>query len=338
MMRNLMTLAVLLLPLLIGAQNLEVQGKAKITEMDKVNTADSVVVRLADGTLGVRDKSTLTHDINDPVNAQDATTKAYVDALITQLMNDFANSNETFTSPTTGTVTDSEGNGYNILKIGGEQAPASKSLDGGTSNVVIPTVGPQWWMVENLRATKYNDGTPIPLIIDSMPWAALSTPGHCWYNNDSLTNAGTYGALYNYYAVADTNSRNVCPSGWHVSTDSEWKGLENYLKDNGYGYGGNASFIAKSLASQMGWNYSVTAGTPGNDQVNNNSSGFTGFAGGCRNSGGSYADMNRFGYWWCPTELDFEAKWHVLVFSYASLITNYSGDKPRGFSIRCVRD
>ncbi|MBK8505888.1 MAG: DUF1566 domain-containing protein [Saprospiraceae bacterium] len=59
-MRNQMTLPVLLLPLLIGAQNLEVQGKAKISEMDKINTADSVVVHLPDGTLGVRDVSTLT--------------------------------------------------------------------------------------------------------------------------------------------------------------------------------------------------------------------------------------------------------------------------------------
>ncbi|MCB0669741.1 MAG: DUF1566 domain-containing protein [Saprospiraceae bacterium] len=42
------------------SQNLQVEGNARISEMNKDNTADSVVVRLSDGSLGVRDVSTLT--------------------------------------------------------------------------------------------------------------------------------------------------------------------------------------------------------------------------------------------------------------------------------------
>jgi hypothetical protein len=56
-------------------------------------------------------------------------------------------------------------------------------------------------MVENLRTTRYNDGTAIPLVTDDTEWKKLTTPGYCWYNNDQATYGSTYGALYNWYAV-----------------------------------------------------------------------------------------------------------------------------------------
>ena len=71
-------------------------------------------------------------------------------------------------------VTDRDGNSYNVVKI-----------------------GDQVWMKENLATTKYNDGTPIPLVKDNTAWSNLSIPGYCYYNNDSLTYATTYGPLYN---------------------------------------------------------------------------------------------------------------------------------------------
>jgi uncharacterized protein (TIGR02145 family) len=81
-------------------------------------------------------------------------------------------------------------------------------------------------MKENLRATKYNDGTPIPLVTENDAWKALTTPAYCFMNNDTA-NAKPYGALYNWYVV--NSSRNVCPVGWHVPTHNEWQTLVDYL-------------------------------------------------------------------------------------------------------------
>jgi uncharacterized protein (TIGR02145 family) len=83
-------------------------------------------------------------------------------------------------------------------------------------------------MLENLRATSFNDGTPIPNITENIEWDALTTPGYCWYENN-MDNKDVHGALYNWYAV---NTGKLCPEGWHVPTDTEWNKLFAYLWDN----------------------------------------------------------------------------------------------------------
>ncbi|MFY0690217.1 MAG: BspA family leucine-rich repeat surface protein, partial [Cyclobacteriaceae bacterium] len=103
------------------------------------------------------------------------------------------------------------------------------------SGVVI---GTQVWMGENLATSKYNDGTTIPKVTDNTAWSNLTTPGYAWYDNDSATNAPTYGALYNWYAV---ETGELCPTGWHVPSDTEWTTLEDYLIANGYNYDGTTS-------------------------------------------------------------------------------------------------
>ncbi len=78
-----------------------------------------------------------------------------------------------------GTVTDVDGNEYQTVRIGN-----------------------QVWMAENLRTTKYNDGTAIPLVTDSAAWAALTTPGYCNYSNTTNANIiKKYGSFYNWYVV-----------------------------------------------------------------------------------------------------------------------------------------
>ena len=86
-------------------------------------------------------------------------------------------------------------------------------------------------MAENLKTTKYRDGTSIPLVTENTAWLNLTTPGYCWYNNDAAHYKSTYGALYNWYVLnAGSNGwKNVCPTGWHVPTDAEWTTLTTYL-------------------------------------------------------------------------------------------------------------
>lgn len=87
-------------------------------------------------------------------------------------------------------------------------------------------IGTQTWMAENLRTTRYNDNSEIPLVSDKSAWEQLLTPGYCWYENNEEVYKNIFGALYNGYAV---NTGKLCPSGWHVPSDNEWKTLEVYL-------------------------------------------------------------------------------------------------------------
>ena len=140
------------------------------------------------------------------------------------------------------------------------------------------TIGTQTWTVENLKTSKYNDGTKIPLVTDGTTWGNLTTPGYCWHNNDAATNKATYGALYNWYAV---NTGKLAPSGWHVPTDAEWTTLENYLIAHGYNYDSTTTGnkIAKALAAQTYWTTYSTTGTIGCNLSTNNRSGFFGPSG-----------------------------------------------------------
>jgi uncharacterized protein (TIGR02145 family) len=213
-----------------------------------------------------------------------------------------------------GTVTDVDGNVYNFI-----------------------TIGTQTWMVENLKTTKYNDGTSIPLVTDLTAWSILTTPGYCWYNN-ATANKSIYGALYNWYTV---NSGKLAPNGWHVPTDAEWTTLENYLIANGYNYDGTTTGnkIAKSLAATTGWNSYSGTGTIGNDLTKNNSSGFAGLPGGYRDSGGAFGSIGYFGRWWSSSEGSTSNAWFHYLGYYSSDVGRYDGDEMQyGFSVRCLRD
>ena len=126
-------------------------------------------------------------------------------------------------------------------------------IDGNKYNTV--TIGDQLWMAENLRTTKYNDNTPIPLVTGNSEWTAMSGPGFSWYNNDPASYKTRYGALYNWYTLDDASNggKNVCPIGWQVPSDEEWTTLSDYLSENGYGYDDDETDIAKSMAAVVSW-------------------------------------------------------------------------------------
>lgn len=197
-------------------------------------------------------------------------------------------------------------------------------IDGNTYKTVI--IGTQTWMAENLKVTKYNDGTSIPNVTGATEWYESTTGALCDYENTSL-NSETYGKLYNWYTV---NTDKLCPTGWHVPTDAEWTTLTNYLGGEG---------IAGGKLKETGtthWD------SPNIDATNE--SGFTALPGGFRNyHGGAYGSIGHVGYWWSATEyLDSE----ILV-NYAlpriiqkgnSSVGKYPKPKGYGFSVRCVKD
>ena len=175
-------------------------------------------------------------------------------------------------------------------------------------------IGTQIWMMENLRATKYNDGTDIPNVTGT--WSGLTG---VWCNYDNNTSYGnTYGKLYNWHAV---NTGKLAPQGWHIPTDAEWTTLSNYL--------GGESVAGGKMKSVTGWDSPNTGAT--------NSSGFSALPGGYRDNNGLVDLAGRGALWWSSTQDDASRAWAIgLLYNYSNLIRD-TNSKNFGFSVRCVR-
>jgi uncharacterized protein (TIGR02145 family) len=201
---------------------------------------------------------------------------------------------------TYGTVTDIDGNVYKTI-----------------------TIGTQTWMAENLKVTRYRNGDTISKITDATPWSNLIAGAYCIYNNN--TDKGTtYGKLYNWYALLDT--RNICPTGWHVPIDTEWETLYTYL--GGY----------ESITSDKMRETGITHWAYINDGATN-ASGFTAIPGGMRDFGGLFTDVGQMGFWWSSAPAgDYYNLDAVYYYIDNSGVARGVGSKKNGMSLRCVKD
>lgn len=234
-------------------------------------------------------------------------------------VNDKVVTKENFNDKETGTVTDADGNVYHTVKIGN-----------------------QVWTVENLRTTKYNDGTNIPNVTGKVEWSELSSGAYCYfynYHNGSVANVDKYGALYNWHAV---NTGKLAPSGWHVPTDAEWTVLENYLIANGYNWDGTTTDnkISKSLAlvTKTDCKTSSKPGDIGCDLKNNNSSGFSALLGGFRYGNGLFNHIGINGSWWSATESSASLAYYRYLRYDSATLGRYDNYKTYGCSVRLLRD
>jgi len=214
-----------------------------------------------------------------------------------------------------------------------------KDIDGNVYHSI--TIGTQVWMVENLKATKYNDGTDLPNVTNEFEWNVLSTPAYCWYNNDYENYGSIYGALYNWYVIDPSNPRKIAPKGWHVPTDAEWTTMETHLISSGFNFDGttNDNKIAKSLASKYGWNVSESVGSIGNTDYPHyrNKTGFTALPAGDRYNG-KYSGVLDYSSWWSVTERDEESVFYrYLLFRYTNIYRDFEA-KVDGLYVRCIKD
>ena len=219
------------------------------------------------------------------------------------------------------------GNSVRCIKKGGnetgtietiqpEPSQSLKDIDGNEYKTV--KIGDQVWMAENLKTSKLNDGTVIPMVADKDAWKNLSTFGYAWYNNEQVTHGAVYGALYNGYVVI---SNKVCPSGWHVPTNNDWDNLQK-------NYGAYAGIQLKEKGNQYWKN---------NSEKVTNESGFTALGGGYRHSLGTFNFLNETCIWW--TSSMFNDKNMATRAMYGSNATIAKGDFPKnlGAYIRCVK-
>lgn len=203
------------------------------------------------------------------------------------------------------------------LKKSNDENPTVTDIDGNIYHTV--KIGQQVWMVENLKTTKFNDGTPISLVIDNESWKMQKNPSYCWYRNDS-TYKNPYGALYNWHTV---NKGNLAPEGWHVPSDEEWSTLIKYL-----GGLNNAGYKLKEvgIAHWKNPNAGVT-----------NESGFTAVPGGSRSTeiGNFDNDLNDFGYYWTTTK--FNEYSYSYRIGYQNQIFRSLDKHAGGLSVRCIQ-
>lgn len=190
------------------------------------------------------------------------------------------------------------------------------------------TIGSQVWMVENFRATKYNDGIDIPFMNQNSSWAEIDSHGYCWYDN-SISNKSLYGALYNWPTV---NSEKLCPTGWHIPTDAEWGTLNEYL---------GGEYVAAEFLKAVGFNWTELTNKA------NNYSGFSALPGGASGASlGSFSGKGLEGIWW-SSKIDYSigdgAGWNI----YWAILENNTVQR-NGFmskagalnflSVRCIKN
>jgi uncharacterized protein (TIGR02145 family) len=205
-------------------------------------------------------------------------------------------------------ITDSEGNTYKTFSIGTQQ-----------------------WMAENLKVTKYNDGSDIANITSSSEWRSATIGGWVYYDNNSANNA-KYGKLYNWFTINPTTNgnKNICPIGWHVPTDAEWTILTNYLGDLNTG----GKMKEEGLTSWYSPNTDAT-----------NTSLFTGLPGGYRNTNGTYSRIGEWGSWWSSTAVQATTSPFLYSNAMSIKLTNISNSisssnlsHREGLSVRCLKD
>ena len=226
-------------------------------------------------------------------------------------------------------------------------------VDGNTYNTVI--IGTQEWMVENLRTTKYADGTAIPTSFTNTEWGNAKDGAYSIYPHSEIDGLNSevkvveaYGKLYNWYAVDD--ARGLCPTGWRVPTEVDWNFLIIYVWDH-RGYpnewnnpngAGNALKSCRQVNNPVG-GHCDTSEHPRwnahNTHIGIDDVGFSGLPGGARWYNGNFSHAGIGGHWWSSTEITtLEARSYRLLFDQGSLDGVSAFDKSTGAAIRCVRD
>ena len=215
--------------------------------------------------------------------------------------------------------------------IGGK---AIKDIDGNSYTSVI--IGDQEWLRENLRTTRYNDGTPIPNVVSTEEWVNTESPAYVWYEHD-ISNKVPFGALYNWYAVG--SRPDLCPAGWRVATDDDWKTLEAFLgmtpeEIEGTGMRGTIEGGKLKEAGTDNW-YEPNEGAT-------NEYGFTALPSGRRRANGSFVGMEQRiqgSTIWTYTGTSAEtAYYRHLAIRSARIGRNPEGEKKMGLAVRCIRE
>jgi uncharacterized protein (TIGR02145 family) len=192
-----------------------------------------------------------------------------------------------------------------------------KDIDGNFYKTVH--IGEQEWMAENLKVSKFNNGSALKNLSDDNLWRNTTSSGYCYYNNEYV-NDEKYGKLYNGYTIS--NNLNICPQGWRIPNKNDWEVLFNSTNLTEVSENGNYS--ARSLKADE-----------------KNPFYFSALDGGYRADYGSWIGFGFEGNWWFLYSNDID----LIKFSnrdspesrgliyYPISTVNHTGG-----SIRCIKN
>jgi len=208
------------------------------------------------------------------------------------------------------------------------QCPALITDTAGISYNVI-NLGNQCWTLQNVGTNRFANGNLITEVQGNNSWSQTATPAWCYYNND--INQSGLGKYYNYAAATD--ARGLCPLGWHVATDADWKNLEMSLgltqvQADSIGYRGSQE--AQALKSVSGWQ---------NNGNGNNSSNFNALAAGGRSGpSGIFNSIQEIAAFWA-VGLDGTGQAYARYMYYNDgRIRRIGNTLNTGLNCRCVKN
>jgi uncharacterized protein (TIGR02145 family) len=213
-----------------------------------------------------------------------------------------------------------------------------------TGHAQVVKIGKQIWMAGNLNTNTFSDGSTIPEARSDEDWRKAGTerkPAWCYLNNDS-TNGPTFGCLYNWYAVS--NPAKVCPAGWHVPNDGEYKQLELFLGlDSAELDSRNDS---RGAVNKIGAQLKATTDFWGSEISDmQGKSGFHAYPGGMRNPFGEFSGKPLAFFWTSsspkPVKVDGGKRWsqnHICRVIFGDGIMREEVLASQGFSVRCIQD
>jgi uncharacterized protein (TIGR02145 family) len=200
--------------------------------------------------------------------------------------------------------------------------PTLTDFDNNIYETVI--IGSQTWMAKNLQTTHFLNGESISTTIPpTMDISSESTPNYQWTYAGENANLTIYGKLYTWYTITD--SRKICPTGWHIPSDAEWTTLENTL-------GGYA--IAGSSLKEYGNSHWLS---PYNVDGSNISC-FSGLPGGYRSQNGLFFLLQNNAYFWSSTQSDASNSWARILDAGTRAVVRTGVIKKSGVSVRCIKD
>ena len=207
-----------------------------------------------------------------------------------------------------------------LIKNWSALAPTVTDADG--NHYTYVTIGTQQWLIENLKTTKYADGTPIPNLTLNADWIAEDGSGghdgaYCYYNND-IAYKPDYGALYNWHAV--NNAHGLAITGWRVPSKADYETLISFVSDDG-------NKLKESGLSH--WD----------DNTGTNETNFTAMGAGLRNFNGNFNYIKQYGNFWSTEDLGVDG-WIMSLIKDSGIINDDFSEELKlyGFSIRCMRD
>ena len=182
------------------------------------------------------------------------------------------------------------------------------------------TINGREWMAENLRATAFQNGDAISDVSGNSEWNNQTSPALCGFAYPYLDEF--FGKLYNGYAALD--SRNVCPTSWHVPTSEEWIELALLLGDQPSSNftGGN------KWKSQIGWSESANG---------SNVSGFSALPSSYRHFSGSLVENYNHTGWWTSTQVNETSTEMIWLFE-SDQVSHVGYLNNAGYPIRCIKD